>query len=424
GRGLERREHQQEGQHRPGQHEDQKAFVGRDRAGRDRRQRREHRRDQETGGGRGPADGPADPCAPVSNAEHDRRRHAIEDREARGHTYDIGGPPGRVWASGTTATQNRTFANANSTISRSRKASIARSSVPRRNAATRPASPARLALRPAIEKRNGASGIMQAILQRRPVDRAPRSRIRSCVCLSAGRRNSAFSVIQSPWIARPAAETAARPKKPQHGEHLGEPDDHGERGRDAGPAASTSTFSSSSRDGDESLIPGTWLVRDRGEKGSILMTFPTDLSSRARSKMSAATLAVVGALIIAGCGGGNTPAPSSNGTAPSAAPSTATAPAPAGSPATGTGDDCGATTAALLRTLLTQDGIISITNEGGCHDATIVTSLADSTQGLAICQAAEKVAYAAGDISSITVTGANDKELSIGIKGQSCVGEP
>jgi hypothetical protein len=153
------------------------------------------------------------------------------------------------------------------------------------------------------------------------------------------------------------------------------------------------------------------------------MTFTTDLSSRTRWRAIAATLAVVGALIIAGCGGGSTPV-ASNGAAPSTVPSSAASPAPAGSVAPGVGDDCGATTAALLRTLLTQDGIISITNEGGCHDATIVTSLTDPTKGLAICKAAEAVAYAAGDISSITVTGANDKELSIGIKGQSCIGEP
>ena len=155
------------------------------------------------------------------------------------------------------------------------------------------------------------------------------------------------------------------------------------------------------------------------------MTFTTSLSSRTRSWTIVATLAMVGALTIAGCGGGSTPAPASNGAAPSTAPAVAASSAPAeGSAATGVGDDCGATTVALLKTILTQDGIISITNEGGCHDATIVTSLTEQTKGLAICKAAEAVAYAAGDISSITVTGANDKELSIGIKGQSCIGEP
>jgi len=155
------------------------------------------------------------------------------------------------------------------------------------------------------------------------------------------------------------------------------------------------------------------------------MTFTTDLSARTRSRTIAATLAIVGALSISGCGGGSTPASASNGAAPSTAPTTAASTAPAaGSGGTGVGDDCGATTVAVLKTLLTEDGIISITNEGGCHDATIVTSLTDTTKGLAICKAAEAVAYAAGDISSITVTGANDKELSIGIKDQSCIGEP
>jgi hypothetical protein len=155
------------------------------------------------------------------------------------------------------------------------------------------------------------------------------------------------------------------------------------------------------------------------------MTCTIDLSLRSRSRLIAMTLLIVGLLTIAGCGGGSTPAPASNGVAPATtAPSTVASPAPTGSVAPGVGDDCGRTTAALLRTLLTQDGIISITNEGGCHDATIVTSLTDPLKGLAICTAAEAVAYAAGDVSSITVTGANDKELSIGIKGQSCIGEP
>src|SRR4051794_8842528 len=49
------------------------------------------------------------------------------------------------------------FANANSTISRSRKRSSDRRPSVRRSAATRPASPARLMLRAATEKKNGAS---------------------------------------------------------------------------------------------------------------------------------------------------------------------------------------------------------------------------------------------------------------------------
>lgn len=69
--------------------------------------------------------------------------------------------------------------------------------------------------------------------------------------------------------------------------------------------------------------------------------------------------------------------------------------------------------------------MVSVTTEGGCHDATIVTTLdpGDSATGLAICDSAAEVAYT-GDISSITVLAANNKELAIGIKGQECIGEP
>lgn len=142
-----------------------------------------------------------------------------------------------------------------------------------------------------------------------------------------------------------------------------------------------------------------------------------------RFRASAIALAVVSAMAVAGCGAGGSTQPLASSTA---APTTAASvPSAAGSAGTGPGDDsCGATTVALLKTHLTQAGIVSISNDGGCHDAAIVTSLTDSTKGLAICKAAAEVAYAAGDISSITVTGANDKELSIGIKGQPCIGEP
>jgi hypothetical protein len=166
------------------------------------------------------------------------------------------------------------------------------------------------------------------------------------------------------------------------------------------------------------------LVRDHhGGKGfDTEMSFINGTWPRARIRVTTAALAVAGAMALAGCGGGSTPAPLATAATPSAAASTAPA---GGSTGTGAGgDSCGATTVALLKTLLTQAGIVSISNDGGCHDATIVTTLTDSTKGLAICDAAAQVAYASGDISSITVTGANDKELSIGIKGQPCIGEP
>jgi hypothetical protein len=143
-----------------------------------------------------------------------------------------------------------------------------------------------------------------------------------------------------------------------------------------------------------------------------------------RLRATAATLAIAGTMVIAGCGGGSAPAPASSAAAPSSV--AASIPA-AGSAGTGAGGGtCGEATAALVKKQLTQAGIVSITTEGGCHDVTIVTTLAaaDVAQALAICDAAAVIAYPVGDISSITVTGANNKELSIGIKGQPCIGEP
>jgi hypothetical protein len=135
-------------------------------------------------------------------------------------------------------------------------------------------------------------------------------------------------------------------------------------------------------------------------------------------RAAAAALAVAAAMAIAGCGGGSS--------TPSPASSTASSAPAAGTPATGSGSgDCGEATAVLVAKHLARADVVSVTTEGGCHDATIVTSLdpGDSATGLAICDSAAEVAYA-GDISSITVLAANNKELAIGIKGQECIGEP
>jgi hypothetical protein len=143
-------------------------------------------------------------------------------------------------------------------------------------------------------------------------------------------------------------------------------------------------------------------------------------------RAAAAALAVAAAMAIAGCGGGSsTPSPASSTASSAPAAGTSSAPA-AGTPATGSGSgDCGEATAVLVAKHLARADVVSVTTEGGCHDATIVTSLdpGDSATGLAICDSAAKVAYA-GDISSITVLAANNKELAIGIKGQECIGEP
>ena len=157
------------------------------------------------------------------------------------------------------------------------------------------------------------------------------------------------------------------------------------------------------------------------------MRFTRGFVPGARIRMTSATVAIVGAMVIAGCGGGGTSTPAqtaaaSSAAAPSTAPESSVA---AGSAGTGDGT-CGEGTAALVKQQITQAEIVSITTEGGCHDVTIVTTLAavDVAKAVAICEAAAAIAYPAGDISSVTVTGANDKELSIGIKGQSCIGEP
>lgn len=137
-----------------------------------------------------------------------------------------------------------------------------------------------------------------------------------------------------------------------------------------------------------------------------------------RSRAAALVLAVVGAMAIASCGGSGSTQPPVSSTA-SPAPATEAATTGAGS------GDCGEATAALVKQHLTQPAVVSVTTEGGCHDATIATSLgaSDSATGLAICDSAAEVAYT-GDISSITVLAADNTELAIGIKGASCIGEP
>lgn len=138
-----------------------------------------------------------------------------------------------------------------------------------------------------------------------------------------------------------------------------------------------------------------------------------------RSRAAGLVLAVVAAMAVASCGGsGATQAPAASTASPAPATEAATT--------TGAGSgDCGEATAALVKQHLAQPAVVSVTTEGGCHDATITTSLgaSDSATGLAICDSAAEVAYT-GDISSITVLAADNKELAIGIKGAPCIGEP
>ncbi len=131
-------------------------------------------------------------------------------------------------------------------------------------------------------------------------------------------------------------------------------------------------------------------------------------------------LVFVGAIALAACGPGSSPATST----PTAAVPAATDAAPTSGPGSVTGD-CGEATAVVIaQHLAARTDITSVTTEGGCHDALIITKLAaaDVAKGLEICDAAAEVAYD-GDISSITVLAADSTELSIGIKGQDCIGE-
>lgn len=135
-------------------------------------------------------------------------------------------------------------------------------------------------------------------------------------------------------------------------------------------------------------------------------------------RSAAVALALVGAMAIAGCGGSvSTEAP----------PVSTASPVPAAEPvATGAASgDCGEATAVLVAQHLARPDVVSVTTEGGCRDALIVTTLdaSDWQTGLAICESAEETAYA-GDIYSITVLAADETELAIGIKDASCIGEP
>jgi hypothetical protein len=168
------------------------------------------------------------------------------------------------------------------------------------------------------------------------------------------------------------------------------------------------------------------VVVSHGDGG--LMVTTTAARSRAASgpRVIAAVLVLAGALVLAGCGGtAATNAPASvapAATQASAAPESEASTDPASG---GSGGSCGAATAAEVQKQLASPVVVRVSVDGGCHDAWIETTLDKTTvkEALAICDAAALIAYA-GDISSVTVTGTDEVELSIGIKGQPCIGEP
>jgi hypothetical protein len=143
------------------------------------------------------------------------------------------------------------------------------------------------------------------------------------------------------------------------------------------------------------------------------------------NRAAALLVSACAALALAACGPTATAAPTSAPSVVAPAPTTSsTGTAGSSGPGSVTGD-CGEATAVLIKQhLAARPEVVSVTTEGGCHDALIITTLGpgDALKGRDICDAAAEIAYD-GDISSITVLATDTTELSIGIKGQDCIAE-
>jgi hypothetical protein len=108
----------------------------------------------------------------------------------------------------------------------------------------------------------------------------------------------------------------------------------------------------------------------------------------------------------------------------SAAQSTGTNPLTATPTSTAAGQ-CPTDIIATVTNAAANSAITKVELIGGCTYVNISTSLAndDIKTALDICDAAAKVAYV-DRISSIAVMSSTQKELSIGVKGTQCIGEP
>jgi hypothetical protein len=87
---------------------------------------------------------------------------------------------------------------------------------------------------------------------------------------------------------------------------------------------------------------------------------------------------------------------------------------------------CDPDAAAGIAAYLSHPDITGVEIIGGCHYLAISTRLADSGAvgtALDICDKAAEVAYKAGAIKSIAVTGNAGRELAIGLSGFQCIGE-
>ena len=147
-----------------------------------------------------------------------------------------------------------------------------------------------------------------------------------------------------------------------------------------------------------------------------------------RFKLGAFGLLVAGSLVLAGCGGAASSPAGATGAAPTqaaSAPAAAPSDAPSAAAASSGAKACADGVPALITAHVGGSSIVEIKIIGGCHQASIATSLAptDVTKGLAICDAAAEVGYTDG-VSSITVDAQDGKELAAGLKDSSCIGEP
>jgi len=131
----------------------------------------------------------------------------------------------------------------------------------------------------------------------------------------------------------------------------------------------------------------------------------------------AVVLTVAVAIVIVGCGGGSNKSESSNTVPPAGDAAT--------NPTATTDKSCGRATVDAVKKHLGRPDVVDVRVIGGCSQLSIATSLdpSASAQGQAICDKAAEVAYG-GEISSITVIAANNRELAAGLKSASCIGEP
>jgi hypothetical protein len=126
--------------------------------------------------------------------------------------------------------------------------------------------------------------------------------------------------------------------------------------------------------------------------------------------MTAARLAFVCllGLSVAGCGGGTT----QSGAPPTETVATSSAPA----------NECNGAALPLQERFSGRREVTKVDVTGQCTRAAISTTLSRTEADAAreLCDIAGPVAYAAANVTSVSVRSANGEELAVGTKGASC----